>query len=150
MKALLTLFACAGLAACSSPSSDAPSSSAFPVTIPYLTSTVDPQNGQVEVAITIKSEFRESLKTVRVTVAAFDANGSQVSTADEVIEVLGPIVRGQSIGPLEKVTSIHNRSVACVKVTQIQAMKLDYTLDSVAGAQAQAAVTGGSQPKCNR
>lgn len=146
MKTTLVLLICATLTACATAPGDESRSSAFPVTIPHLRSSVDPGNGQVEVSITVKSDYREPLKTLRITIAALDASGAKVSTHDEVIEVLGPIVKGQSIGPLEKVTSIQDPNVACVQVVQVQAIKLDYTLDSVFGKDAQAVVTDGSQP----
>lgn len=149
MKTVATLLLCCSLAACSSTSQDSTSSGGFPVTIPHLTSSVSPASSQVEVSITVKSEYREPLKTVRVTIAAFDAKGQKLSGNDEVIEVLGPILRGQSIGPLEKVTSIRDSRVTCIEVVQIQAIKLDYTLDSVVGKDAHAAVTGGGQKACN-
>lgn len=150
MKAATLMLSCIFLTACTDGPGAAPPIASFPITIPHLASSVNDANGQVEVSITVKSEYREPLKTIRVTLAAYDAQGKRVSPDDEVIEVLGPISRGQSIGPLEKVTSIHDRSVACVEVLLVQAIKLDYTLDSVVDRNARTVVTDSGHAQCRK
>ncbi|WP_213879223.1 hypothetical protein [Pseudomonas sp. dw_358] len=137
------------LSACAAQPSVHQSSGALPLAISQLTYQTDPATGQVDINLTIKSEYREPLKTVRVEVAAYDANGQKLSASDESIEVLGPIVRGQSIGPLDKVIGIQNATVACIEVVRVQIVKLDYTLDSVWGKEAQGLVSGG-HPQCHK
>jgi hypothetical protein len=69
--------------------------------------------------------------------------------ADESIEILGPINRGQSIGPLEKVTSIRDRNVSCVEVVRVEAVMMDYATSIASGDNAKALVTDENHRPCS-
>jgi hypothetical protein len=149
MKHILTTISCLLLGACASQSIPQGTSAAFPVAITQLTSSVAPVSGQLEVQITIKNSVPRTLKTLRVFVAAYTTDGTKASMADESIEILGPINRGQSIGPLEKVTSIRDRNVSCVEVVRVEAVMMDYATSIASGDNAKALVTDENHRPCS-
>jgi hypothetical protein len=147
MKHLFILLITVILAACSGVPRQLDAGQAFPVVVTHLGASVDANTAQVDVHITAKNGFPRTLKTLRVFVALYDASGARIG-ADEAIEILGPINNGQSIGPLEKVTSVKDRSVTCVGVVRVEAVMMDYATRILSGAAANALVADRSAKRC--
>jgi hypothetical protein len=147
MKQLLVVALSVLIAACSGAATQSASSQAFPVVLTHLGATVDPATAQVDVQITVKNGFPRTLKTLRILVALYDASGAQLG-GDQAIEILGPIVDGQSVGPLEKVTSVRDRNFACLAVVRVEAVMMDYATRGISGADANGLVRDGSMKRC--
>lgn len=149
MKHLLPLSLFALLTACSSAAMQPPPSPVMPALISQLGMAVDAHTSQVEVHLTVKSEFPRTLKTLRVFVAIYDQDGTQIGL-DEAIEILGPIKKGQSIGPLEKITSIRDTSARCVDVTRVEAVMMDYATRIASGNDAHSLIMDPGYKGCAR
>ena len=148
MKYLLLSMLSFILAACSGVPEHRDAGQQYPVTVTHLGTTVDPQTAQVDVHITVRSGFPRTLKTLRVFVALYDGAGTQIGN-DEAIEILGPIKNGQTIGPLEKVTALRDRSVKCVGVVRVEAVMMDYATRTLSGAEADSLVDDPHSKRCS-
>jgi hypothetical protein len=129
------------LSACHSLNHQTLGSSTAPIAITDMSSQGDANKGVVEVQITVANRLSQDLKAIRVVLVLRDAQGSRLKIADQTIEILGPIHKGQSLGPLEKVIPVANDGTVCAEVTRIEAMTLDYAMISANGKDASAAVT---------
>ena len=111
-----------------------------PIAIPQMSSQANADKGLVEIQITVNNRLPQELKNIRIVLMLRDAQGNLLNAADQVIEILGPIHKGQSLGPLQKVIPVANDGTVCVEVTHIEALTLDYSMISVDGKDASAAV----------
>lgn len=150
MKHMLpVLFSSVLLSACHTVDGQALQGSVTPVAITQLSSQIDTSKGFVDIQITVSNRLPQDLKNIRVVMGLRDAQGNRLSGDDQTIEILGPIRRGQSIGPLDKVIPVSNGSRVCVEVKRIEAMTLDYSMLHVDGKDASAAVNEGSKNECD-
>lgn len=147
MKPLLVLALALILPACTNATRQPGNDPALPVALTQLGVSVDARTAQVDVHLTARSGFPRTLKTLRVFVALYDASGTQLG-AEQVIEILGPIKQGQSIGPLDKITSIQDRSVQCAKVVRVEAVMMDYATRIASGQDAMALVSDPGFKAC--
>lgn len=147
MKRLVPLVCAVMLTACSVAPAPSTSNPEYPVDVTHLEMSVDGATSQVDVHLTVKSRFERTLKTLRVFVAIYDKAGTQIGS-DQTIEILGPINNGQSIGPLDKITSVRDSGAKCVSVTRVEAVMMDYATRVASGAQAIELVTDHSHENC--
>ena len=118
------------------------------ISIPQLSTSISILTGEVDVSVTVKNEYRLPLKTVRIFLIAYDHDGKVIPGTTGVLEVPGPILRNQALGPFKIASVMQDRDVRCVQVSRVEAIRLDYVTLYATGADANNLVRGESRRAC--
>jgi hypothetical protein len=151
MKKLLAALTCTLLAGCGGgviPDSSGGSTSVG-VTIPQLSTSISILTGDVDVKVSVKNEYALPLKSVRIFLVSYDHDSKLIRGTEATVEVPGPILRGQTLGPVELKSVMQNRDVRCVEVTRIEATRMDYVTLYATGREANALIKGDARRACS-
>ncbi|MFF7710791.1 hypothetical protein [Pseudomonas sp. NPDC007930] len=148
MRLFWVLAATLCLTACSATGPDVPSGG-FPLQVTHLAVTADAAAGAVDVALVIRNGDGYTLKSALLTLAAYNAQGTQVG-ATYAVQIPGPLPAKASSPEVLKKGAWRDLSITCVAVIRAQITSLDYASDYADGAEARGIVADKDRGPCGR